>query len=532
MSRFSMRPLRRHAATSVQLSVALIAVFFATLVGAQEADPYEELLQRIEQLEADKSGLEERLQHIETTQVVSEQAAYDAADPNAVVAEGNEVRTLVDAAFQEQDADRLAALDAQDRKISSLEKAWKAFQAKSTEKKYPNVQVNGVFQVDSGWFHQNEGSFNQYGDMQDGIDFRRARLAASGSVTPNMNYFFQMDFGIAGISRPQFTDVWLEQTDVPLLGNVRVGQWKQPFSLEVVSSFRYTTFMERSTMFQAFTPFRHAGTGFYDVNKDQTATWAASVFRSGQDNFGDSISDNGGIGTAERVTWLPYWECEGVDYLHLGAGHYFNSPPNHSITFRSIPEMFIGQNVNAVGGGTSGIPGPTGAIDGTPFFVSTGPLDVTYYNVVGAEFLWVAGPLSVQSEAMVNFVNQAAGNPNAILEGVYGQVGYFLTGEHRPYNRKNGQIDRVQPKHPLRFCCEDDCEPGWGAWEVAFRYSFLDLDDENIAGGTITDYTFGVNWYLNAYMKTVFNYIHSMPNVAGFPDSRTDLFGLRAQIDF
>lgn len=92
-----------------------------------------------------------------------------------------------------------------------------------------------------------------------------------------------------------------------MLGNVRVGQWKQPFSLEVVSSFRYTTFVERSLLFQHFTPFRHLGAGFYNTNEDQTMTWAMSGFASGQDQFGGSITNRGGWGTAERVTLLPFW---------------------------------------------------------------------------------------------------------------------------------------------------------------------------------------------------------------------------------
>ncbi len=90
-----------------------------------------------------------------------------------------------------------------------------------------------------------------------------------------MNAFMQMDFGFFG--RPTFTDLWVEQTNVPVLGNVRVGQWKQPFGLEVVSSFRYTTFMERSSLFQPFTPFRHLGIGFYDHSEDLDTTWQLPI---------------------------------------------------------------------------------------------------------------------------------------------------------------------------------------------------------------------------------------------------------------
>ncbi len=83
---------------------------------------------------------------------------------------------------------------------------------------------------------------------------------------------------------------------------------EQPFSLEVVSSFRYTTMMERSLLFNTFTAFRHIGIGFYDHSEDLDRTWAASYFRSGQDQFGGSVSTNGGNGAAARLTQLLWYE--------------------------------------------------------------------------------------------------------------------------------------------------------------------------------------------------------------------------------
>jgi phosphate-selective porin OprO/OprP len=123
-----------------------------------------------------------------------------------------------------------------------------------------------------------------------------------------MDYFMQMDFGFFG--RPTFTDLWVDFKDATPFGTVRVGQWKQPFSLEAVSSFRYTTFMERSSLFQAFVPFRHLGVGIYDHSQDETMTWALSYLRTGQDQFGGSLSTDGGNGLAGRVTQLGWYDCQ------------------------------------------------------------------------------------------------------------------------------------------------------------------------------------------------------------------------------
>jgi phosphate-selective porin OprO/OprP len=408
--------------------------------------------------------------------------------------------------------------------------------------------VSGVFQADGVVFDQSEANKQSLaeggvGPIENGADFRRARLGVRSALANNMNAFIQMDFAFPG--RPTFTDVWVEWTDLPLLGTVRAGQWKQPFSLEVVSSFRYTTFMERSSLFQAFTPFRHIGLGLYNHSDDLMSTWAASYLRTGQDQFGDSLSTRGGNGFSGRLTHLlQYQEPEGRSYLHVGGAYYLNTPPLHAIAFRSIPEIFVGQNRNdAANTGTGGFPVPL-VFDGTPFFVNTGViLNVDHVHTFGLEGLWVYGPLSVQAEAMAAVVDQTV-QPTATLDGAYIQVGWFLTGEHRPYDRLNGAIDRVKPFEDFFLVrTSDGLAHGLGAWEVALRLSHIDLDSGNISGGRMDNLTFGINWYCNPYSKVVFNYIHSWresptapPHAQPAPPnavaSQANAFGIRAQIDF
>jgi phosphate-selective porin OprO and OprP len=397
--------------------------------------------------------------------------------------------------------------------------------------KYPTLTMNGVFQADAVVFNQDAQNLATFGQIENGADFRRARLSAKGSVNPITNYFFQMDFAFFG--RPTFTDVWVEWTDIPLLGNVRAGQWKQPFSLEVVSSFRYTTFMERSLLFQPFTPFRHIAIGFYDHSEDLSTTWAASLMRTGQDQYGGSISTNGGNGFAGRITHLPYWDdcSNGRGYWHIGGAYYLNSPPRDTVRFRTIPEIFVGEN-GAGPVGTSGQAVP-GALNGTPFFVDTLPIPgVEAVHTFGLESLTVFGPFSLQAEAMAAVVDQQA-NPTATLGGFYAQAGWFLTGEHRPYDRVAGAIDRVKPFEDFFWVGTDGGRCfGTGAWEVAARLSYLDVTDANINGGEITDVTGGVNWYMNAYTKAVFNYVHSWTDYRSTGISEASAFAFRVQVDF
>ncbi len=549
------------------LRSVLAAVKTAAVVGMMTAgavsppcasaddDPFEELRQRIEQLEQDNRDLRTKVAPKSSmVDLVSSVVPPTPEEATEASEEEQRIGSVVEKYLQRRQTQFDPTDAAQDTNISSLQGAVAGIMNRLNSKTLPNVQMSGVFQADTGFIDQDAHSVASYGRIQNGTDFRRARLGAKASVTDTTNAFFQMDFAFFG--RPTFTDVWAEQKEIPGIGSLRIGQWKQPFSLEVVSSFRYTTFVERSVLFQAFTPFRHIGTGIYNNSDDLKTTWAASIFAAGQDQFGGSIGNSGGWASAERFTYCPFWdeESKGREYLHLGVAHYFSAPPNKSTIFRTIPELYIGNQASGTVG-TSGQPAP-GSNNGIPFFVNTGQLGVNNFNVVGTEALWVEGPLSFQTEAMLAMVNQASGvggttnlggGGMATFPGAYASVGYFLTGEHRPYDRKSGTIERVVPFQNFSPW-KDEC--GWGAWEVASRFSYIDLNSQNIHGGQMNDYTGGLNWFLTPYWKIQFNYIYSASNysylmpVGGagggssntpagvFFGNHTSMFDLRCQMDF
>ena len=48
-----------------------------------------------------------------------------------------------------------------------------------------------------------------------------------------------------------------------------------------------------------------------------------------------------------------------------------------------------------------------------------------------------------------------------------------------------------------------------GAWEFAARYSYLDLSDENVDGGTMSNFSFGLNWYLTESTRIMTNFVNA-----------------------
>lgn len=383
-----------------------------------------------------------------------------------------------------------------------------------TKTKYPIIKLTGFFQADYGLFGQSPNNIRSVGDAQDGADFRRTRLAAMGNVTENVNYMIEMDFAFPG--RPSFMDVYMGISDLPVVGNFRIGQWRQPFGMDGQTSVRELTFLERGLPF-AFLPFRQIGAGFFDTAMDERMTWAISGFRFPTDVFGGNTGDNGGYAMAARATFLPIYDNNGQQLVHVGGGFSYGDPSDNLVRYRNQPEFFVGET----GGGNI-----SPASLNTPFFVDTGPINTHNFALLNGELGANYNSLYFQSELYYTHVSQIGG-PNLGFTGGYAQVGYFLTGEVRAYNKKAGVFGRVTPLN--NFDCS---KGGWGAFEVAGRISYLDLNSNNIRGGNLTDLTFGLNWFLNRNAKFQFNYIHAALDNPNFGSSDANIIAFRTQVDF
>ncbi|HVC93832.1 MAG TPA: porin [Pirellulales bacterium] len=392
----------------------------------------------------------------------------------------------------------------------------------------PPASLSGFFQADTGFFHQDPASLQSLGRIQDGSDFRRARLTALGSIAENINFLVEFDFALIG--HPTFRDVWMEVTQLPGIGAVRVGYFRQPFSLDALRSVRQLTFLERALPVNTFAPFRRTGVMAYHVNETETFTWAAAVSRANTDPYGGDIAVAGGYSGTGRLTWLPYYDVlsEGRYYLHLGGGYEYTVPDYHQVRFRQSTEFFVGSQRTGGAVGTSGNAQP-GPLDSTPLFVDTGTLNVYDYHLVGSELAGSWGSFNFQAEAMAVVAKQIGG-PVLALPGAYAQVAYFLTGEHRPYNRPAGVLSAIKPFE--NFFWLRGGQRGKGAWEVAARASWIDLNSRNVQGGQLTDVTLGVNWYMHANAKLQFNYIHAFLDSPQRVESNTDIFAMRAQAAF
>ncbi len=331
------------------------------------------------------------------------------------------------------------------------------------------LRLGGRIQNDWAWMTEDAGVRAKAGPQVDGTEFRRARLYLSGKLPGKV--FFKTQFDFAG-GDADFKDVYLGMEGIPFVGRVQVGHFKEPFSLEELTSSKYITFLERGLP-NVFAPGRNTGIAAHDQVLSGRMTWAAGIFRP-TGSFGDGQGEGESAVTA-RVTGLPWFEEGGKRLLHLGFGVSVRNPSGGILRYRQRPEVHLASRL-----------------------VDTGTLAVDRAELYSLEGALVLGPFSVQSEYIRSEV-KGAGDPG--FSGIYGSAGFFFTGEHRPYKTSKGVFGHVKPRKSFGE------GGGLGAWEAALRYSDLDLQDGSVAGGRLSSLSLGLNWYLNPNTRLMFNYV-------------------------
>ena len=177
--------------------------------------------------------------------------------------------------------------------------------------------------------------------------------------------------------------------------------------------------------------------------------------------------------------------------------------------------------------------------------VDTGNIQASAATVIGTEFLWIRGPFSVQAEYAFTAANAAVVGGKSVgdqwFNGGYIQLSYFLTGENRAYDKRFGRLNSnylVGPYTPFWVVRDETRHLNWGlgAWELAARYSHLNLNSAGnvIQGGEMDGVTLGLNWYLNPNLKIQFQYVHdNRYNLApGVVSGYVDGLGIRTQFAF
>jgi phosphate-selective porin OprO and OprP len=334
------------------------------------------------------------------------------------------------------------------------------------------------------------------------------------------------------IPAPQ--DVWIGFRRIPIIGNLRIGNQKEPFGFERLVSSRFLNFMERSynndAFYSTFTNGWQPGVQIFNTAFNLRMTWAAGIFKNTTNPFAFQV---GGGDWAEtmRLTGLLLYEDEGREVMHLGITGRNSGYDNGTTRFRVRgPER-------------AGLPSTwANYADTTPFHASGGQQDINLESVN------VFGPWTIDAEYDFHFNQNSFISPHQpsvgtlFYSGGYVEILYFLTGEHRAYIRESGLYDRIVPRKNAYWVKGENGKPnefGWGAWQVGIRYNYLNLNDKGIDGGVLQDITLGLNWFINPNAKFQWNYSITERHSPGSPttgpgqsDGTIQGFGMRYAMDY
>ncbi len=384
----------------------------------------------------------------------------------------------------------------------------------------PTIALRGRINADAIVVSQSAKDRAILGNVPDATGFRRARLGAQGTVGEQVDWVAEFDFAGGAIS---FKDVYVGLSDLPIIRRFRVGHIVEPFSLEGNTSSNYFTFVERSPV-MALDPAREWGVAFFSYTDNERATFAAGAFRSGTSNSsGDDISSGNDMQYTFRVTGLPWYDADsdGSYLLHLGAAFSQRRPPNNVVTIGQGP-----QNSLLTSSDNPGSP-----------FIPTITVPASAQQLYNLQAALVLDSLSFQAEWSATQIDQIGGGP-VYLNGGYVFASLFLTGEYRQYDTKDGTFGMTTVRKPFMCARNKQFWPGGtGAWELVARFDYVNFNSGNIppsnglkVGDREAELTLGVNWYLNNYMRLMFNYIHTVPVDPNFGPSYADAFFLRTAI--
>ena len=367
------------------------------------------------------------------------------------------------------------------------------------------MKVNGRIHADLWTFPDSDAAINTFEtgnplhSPQDSFGFRRLRFGVKGDLWKTMRYKIEMEF--AAGNDVEFRDAYFGFEDLPCLQTVLIGNQKRPYGLDHLNSSRYNVFLERPFVIESFNQdARRLGVQSYGVSEDQSWNWRYGVFnqRLVQDE-GNYRSDHWQLEFAGRIA-NTFWYDEasgGRGYAHWAISGTTADPDGTAGANRASNEARFRHRPEARSASR---------------WLNTGRIDgADNYQMVGLENVWNFGALQLVGETQNMWLKRDPGfGPDLHLNGAYVYAAYFLTGEHMPWKRSSGTLDRIKPFENFFLvdtCC-DGVQGGWGAWQIAYRWSYADFNDDNIQGGRGTSHTLGLNWYWNAYARMQFNAIY------------------------
>ncbi len=409
---------------------------------------------------------------------------------------------------QEHQEFSLRAKKEEERQSNSLQAGWDTRPYIRTKDEAFEIKFGSRIQEDFRIYEKNDR------DKDSGFQLRRAYLEFEGKLLKDWLFNFVADFG-SNDSRVLYAH--MDYVAFPWL-SVRIGQDKEPFGMEELTSDKWLDLIERSMITRATTPEYNYGIMLYGKVLDELLGYKVGYYNSSNAGVSGSV---GGQDVAGRLEVSPLKRLE-TPIKNLKVGFNFTAGDQDFHKMKSVRDPSLRDIMPRIEGNGS------------------------RYRF-GGDVIWTKGPGSLKGE----YIQTKTERPNNLsdigVSGFYVGGTYILTGEKKQHSKG------VKPKKNF-----DPRNGGWGAFELAARYGQLYVDDvggkglaiapgegfdmaDNIVGNQVDAIEVGVNWYLNPFMKFSMAYSHAMydktgpglsPHVGGSFENNYDFVLGRFQLAF
>ena len=368
-----------------------------------------------------------------------------------------------------------------------------------------SLAIRAIGQFDTAFYFQHANALQLAGangpDLSNGQNFRRAQLGLQGKLFGDWSYNFNYDFaGSGGTETPGHIQSLYIQYDGLAPFAFRIGAFPPSAGLEDNTASPDTIFLERNSPSDVA---RNIAGG--DGRDGIGILYMGDRIYGALTYTGDKIQDSGVFDEQQalvgRLSGLAYSDDNtkivvsgnGAYAFHI-AGTAAGSASPRTITLSDPPELTVDN---------------TGAK-----LVSSGSLNAANVWEWGIESAAQWRNLYAQAGYFGYGVDLRGVTSNAAqhFNGWYGQATWILTGESRIYSTASGAFANPKPRETFSLS-----GGGWGAWELAARFSDLNLNDNaGVAGSAIPAggnrggdqriWTLGVNWYPNSALKFELQY--------------------------
>jgi phosphate-selective porin OprO/OprP len=366
--------------------------------------------------------------------------------------------------------------------------------------------LRSLVQYDAGYYDQDKSGAAT--DLSSGTNFRRARYGFEGKVFTDFEYSFVYDLGGSGVEGASISNAYVQYNGFAPFA-VRVGAFPPFANLEDSSGAAETLFLERASVTEI-----QRGLAGGDGRS------AISIVRPGERFFG-SLAYTGGRDHQSNII------DEQQALLGRAAYLLHSTPGSKLVVGMNGTSIFEPADTNpklttaiALANATELRVDTTGNNGAPTSLVSTGLLNAHQVTQWGIDAGGNWRNFYAEGGYYAFDVERKLAQPDAEFDGWYGAVSWVITGEPRRYDPARASFRSPTVLHPIGAPGAQGITPtgpitnGWGAWEVALRYSTIDLDDHvfdpiatnRVRGGSQDIWTLGLNWYLNNAVKVQLNY--------------------------